>query len=118
MLGQKPSVMTSQLRQGSSFTVTIPLGSAHLPQERIEADGLPATNSLDSASFVVQHIGTRRETHTLAVIVLSAGAGEDQRVAGEPEDANSPLSDPPPETASRRNGSGKTGSSDADRSTP
>jgi len=172
----------SQLGKGSSFTVTIPLGSAHLPQDRIEAAGTPAVSSLDSSSFVddalragpagslrqtaravraspgvvrehilvvddnadmrsyverlllpywdvttasdgrqaldaieqalpdlvvtdmnmpnldgralIQHIRTRRESHALPVIVLSAQAGEEQRVAGLNQGADDYLVKP------------------------
>ena len=174
--------VASQPGKGSSFTVSIPLGSAHLPQDRISAGLSPATTSLDSPSFVddalragpagstsqivttaletpgiqrehilvvddnadmrsyieklllpywkvstasdgrqalqaieralpdlvvtnmnmpnldgralIQHIRTRRASHTLPVIVLSARAGEDQRVAGLNQGADDYLVKP------------------------
>ncbi|MEV1289979.1 SpoIIE family protein phosphatase [Micromonospora sp. NPDC049679] len=35
----------SRLDQGSTFTVTVPFGDAHLPAERVRATGLPLTDS-------------------------------------------------------------------------
>ena len=174
--------VNSQLGKGSCFTVSIPLGSAHLPQDRIDASTTAAATSLDSFSFVddalragsagssrqtattaraspgvareqilvvddnadmrgyieklllpywdvttasdgrealdaieaslpdlvvtdmnmpnldgralIQHIRTRRASHALPVIVLSAQAGEEQRVAGLNQGADDYLVKP------------------------
>jgi CheY-like chemotaxis protein len=175
--------VTSRPGKGSSFTVSIPLGSAHLPQDRIQPASSTAATSLDASSFVddalragtanarstrqaatgrvaaavhrehilvvddnadmrsyierlllpywdvtaasdgrqaldaieqevpdlvvtdmnmpnldgralIQHIRTRRASHALPIIVLSAGAGEDQRVAGLNQGADDYLVKP------------------------
>ncbi len=42
----------SELGSGSSFTVTIPLGSAHLPPDRLAHAGSPHTSGTQSAAFL------------------------------------------------------------------
>ena len=45
-------VAESELGRGTSFTVTLPLGSAHLPKERLAAAHTPASTATSAALFV------------------------------------------------------------------
>ncbi|MDZ8096056.1 MAG: ATP-binding protein [Nostoc sp. DedQUE05] len=44
--------VTSVLGQGSRFTVSIPTGCAHLPQERLNAPGTVASNTLSATPYL------------------------------------------------------------------
>lgn len=44
--------MSSHEGQGTTFTVTIPTGSKHLPQEQLLAEGVATSTAVNTGSFV------------------------------------------------------------------
>ncbi|KRA66350.1 PAS domain S-box protein [Caulobacter sp. Root655] len=44
----------SRLGEGSTFQVTIPLGTAHLPRERLSAEGAPASTAVQANVYVAE----------------------------------------------------------------
>ncbi|EJL34693.1 PAS domain S-box [Caulobacter sp. AP07] len=44
----------SRLGQGSTFQVTIPRGTAHLPPERLSAAGVPASTTVQASAYVAE----------------------------------------------------------------
>ncbi|HEU4586796.1 MAG TPA: ATP-binding protein [Gemmatimonadaceae bacterium] len=75
---------------GSVFTVDLPLGSAHLPAERIRAEATGASTALGAAPFVeeaLRWLPDAADVEALAVPGLAfPGIGENERVAATDED--------------------------------
>jgi signal transduction histidine kinase len=70
----------SRLTQGTVFTVSIPLGRAHLPPERIRESGAPATAPTGPSPFVEEALRWLPEAHAEAgpaclLATAHAGAG-------------------------------------------
>ncbi|MBW4540728.1 MAG: response regulator [Myxacorys chilensis ATA2-1-KO14] len=70
--------VTSQLNQGTTFTIAIPLGSAHLPQDRIQAAHTLESTALGAAPFVkeaLRWLPDAPEVNQLQETVLDLEAG-------------------------------------------
>ena len=79
----------SRLTQGTVFTVSIPLGRAHLPPERIREGGAPATAPTGPSPFVEEALRWLPEAHAEAAPAWHAGNGP-RRVQASPQSPGQP----------------------------